>query len=208
MDQGGVRQSSSLWVYWAEIAVDHARKARKARTTDAKIDEISAKIARLPDVKEVPDEPEAVGTAETKHAMIAISAAAHAIDGFYGSVKSLVEPPSSHAKRSRQILETLKLGFEIGADWSNWMTELDWLFATRDEAVHSSEELRPVILRRTTAETAVFSSPELRDLSGLEAQRAADIARTVILTCLERPKESTKPWAELRAEITRKVLFS
>lgn len=120
--------------------------------------------------------------------MEAIFAAAHAIDGFYGAVKPLVSPPKSNAKRHRQILEALKLGFAIGSHQKAWLTDLGWLFETRDGIVHHGEELRSVMVTRVTAETLVASGPETYRLSAPNAQRAAMIAETVIGHVWQIPK--------------------
>lgn len=93
-----------LWLYWAQIARQQAEEARRAVHSDEYFDALNARLAGR-DVP-VPDEPDREGMAELKAAMVAIGASAHAIDGFYGSVKPLVLPPPSRAKRARQILET------------------------------------------------------------------------------------------------------
>jgi hypothetical protein len=39
-----------------------------------------------------------------------------------------------------------KVGFDVGSVANaKWLAEFDWLFGARDDAVHHSEELRPIL---------------------------------------------------------------
>ena len=109
--------SASLWVDWALIARDAAQAAAVLELSDAQIDEMSAAIAGLarPEV-ETPVEPSPGELGEHRHAMVAVAASAHSIDGFYGSIKPMLDIPPRRGRppRSRVILEALKLGFAIG----------------------------------------------------------------------------------------------
>ena len=77
--------------------------------------------------------------------MKAVSATAHALDGLYGTLVRLDPPivPSAtvdtwvekKTKRTARILETLKLGFGVGAEATDWIKEFAWLFKLRDAAV-------------------------------------------------------------------------
>jgi hypothetical protein len=138
-------------------------------------------------------------------AMVAVAAAAHALDGFYGTVKPLVSPPASTASRGRQVLEALKLGFKIGPHASTWLTGMDWLFKTRDRAVHHDEVFPTLVSHRVTEETVVFGAPELEAFSAASAERAAELATTILITCIENPKPATAEWAAMR-ESTLPVL--
>ncbi len=76
--------------------------------------------------------------------MVAVSAAAHAIDGFYGDVDEHI--PVSDALRATwkkndtprpsRILETLRAGFRVGNRTNEWPREFRWLAGLRDAAVH------------------------------------------------------------------------
>ena len=200
MDQTGNRLSIPVWLYWLQLAQSHAADATKAILSDAMVDNLSLRLFGS-DVESVDMPPDSEGVAEMKEAMEAISAAAHAIDGFYGVVKPLVNPPKSAAKRHRQILETLKLGFAIGPYQNSWLGDLDWLFTTRDGIVHHAEDQRPLVVARITEATILVSSPEAYRLSAPNAQRAAMIAQTLIETCLAHPKASIAGWAQMRQRI-------
>lgn len=132
---------------------------------------------------------------EMVYSMVAVGAAAYALDGFYGSIKPLVNPPRSRGKRSRQILEALKLGFRIGSHAPRWQGELDWLFETRDSSVHHAEDFRPVVVSRTTEKTILAGGPECFSFSAESAGRAALLTFEIVRSCLERPKAATKAWA-------------
>jgi hypothetical protein len=72
-----------LWLYWLQISRAAALASRDAAPSDAMIDALSARIAGQ-DVP-LPDEPER-GNLEIVNAMVAISAATHAIDGSIGAL--------------------------------------------------------------------------------------------------------------------------
>ena len=172
-----------------------------SRVSDASIDYQSAMIQGVE--RQRPDDPNAAGNEEMLNAMIAIAASAHSIDGFYGAVVEHIKPPKSGARRNRQILETLKLGFSVGKFAAHWLVELDWLFDVRDDIVHHGERLRPVVVSRTTSETIVFAGPESFNLSSDSARRAADLATTVVAECAARPKAILRGFAERVRELMR-----
>jgi hypothetical protein len=194
IDPDGTTASIPVWLYWLQIAESHAQRAIEARPSDALLDYASAQLAQMNVPPVVAAEAEN-GARELTASMVAIGAAAHALDGFYGGFKPLVNPPSSDAKRSRQILEALKLGFKIGPQINQWLIDLDWLFDTRDGIVHHAEMFRPIVVSRVTDQTLVAGGPELFELGSGNAKRAAEIARDVMSTCVSRPKPTTADWA-------------
>jgi hypothetical protein len=196
-DDGPTVVRVALWQQWLAIADEHADRAGAARASDWTIDSHGAALAGLPVPESHPDAP--TGDGELPAAMIAIAASAHAIDGLYGSVKPLINPPPSKAARHRQILETLKLGFNVGAHANRWLPEVDWLFGLRDSIVHHAEIFQPVVVTRTTERTVVVGGVESFDLTAESARRAASLARDVIETCLANPKAVTRGWAHVRS---------
>jgi hypothetical protein len=204
MGPDGSLASISLWLHWLVIARRAADASRQARPSDEMVDALSARIAGQQ--RELPDEPNAAGNQEMLHAMVAISASAHSIDGFYGAVVEQINPRKSSAKRNRQILEALKLGFSVGRPAHTWLGELDWLFGIRDDTVHHGERLRPSVVSRYTAETVVFSGPEAFNLSSQSARRAADLATAVITECIAHPKAKLRPWSERARDLMANTL--
>lgn len=196
MGPDGRYASLSLWLHWLVVARRAADVAVASRPSDATVDYLSARIQGQE--RDRPDDENAAGNEEMLNAMIAIAAAAHAIDGFYGAVVEQVKPPKSNARRNRQILETLKLGFSVGPSAANWLVELDWLFHVRDDIVHHGERLRPVVVSRTTSETVVLGGPEAFNLSSISARRAADLATGVIVECAANPKTALRDWRSVR----------
>jgi hypothetical protein len=199
----GTAFSLPLWLYWSQISRQQSATARRHAPSDEMIDAMSASVAG--EDREKPDGSEKEQRQETFAAMVAVSAAAFAIDAFYGSVKPLVKPPASKAPREWQIIECLKLGFKIGRHAGRWQAELDWLFETRDNAVHHSETFEPTIVVRTTDATVVAGGPETFDFSAESAERAFGFASEVIQKCLDNPKPPTAEWAELRRDAQRKM---
>ena len=205
LDDTGRSQSFSLplWLYWSEISRAQSEIARQHAPSDEMVDAISATIAG--EERERPDESNREARQETLAALVAVSAASFALDAFYGSVKPLVDPPGSGAARERQIFECLKLGFQIGPYASRFLDDLDWLFETRRNAVHHSEQWEPAVPVRETEETIVIGGPETFNFSADSAERACGIAREVIQTCLENPKSATAEWAEKRRDAQEKM---
>ena len=199
----GTLASIALWLHWLVIARSAAAQAVMMRPSDAAIDAFSARIAGIE--RQLPEDANR-GSEEMHQAMVAISAAAHSLDGFYGSVVDLVKPPRSAAKRERQILEVLKLGFSIGRRAHVWLNEVDWLFGVRDDIVHHGERLRPAVQSRVTSETVVFAGPEAFDLSSDSATRASDLATTILRECVVRPKEPLREWAERASQLMSNTL--
>lgn len=105
MEENANLVSIPIWLYWLQLARAHAVDASNAVLSDEMLDNLSARLAG----EEVEPITAGDGMVEMKEAMGAISAAAYAIDGFYGAVKPLVNPLKSNAKRHRQILETLSV---------------------------------------------------------------------------------------------------
>ena len=198
----GTTMSIPLWRYWLEIAEEHCDLSVALRAADQQLDALSAALdsGGDSDAPKVPEFPEADGMKSMRQAMISVAAAAHAVDGFYGSVKPLISPPPMSAARHRQILETLKLGFNVGKLGDRWGKDLEWLFDTRDGVVHHGEKHRPLVVVRVTEETVVYAGPETYQLTSDSARRAADIARSVTDHCLAYPKQATQEWA---AELTQ-----
>ena len=197
MSNEGSTASIPLWLYWLKIAEENAVAAEIARPSDYLIDSMADRLNGIE--TEIPDEPGRQGFAEMKAAMVAVAAAAHAIDALYGSVKQLVSPPNSRARRDRKIIETLKLGFDVGHLWQSWSADLEWVFGVRDGIVRHAEDHRPLVVGRYTARTVVISAPEAYKLSAETARRAASIARSILTVCLIRPKEATRDWAQARS---------
>jgi hypothetical protein len=191
-----------LWLVWSRLAVEHATIAEAARESDRVIDAVALALqnpgSTIEDYLDSDDPRPTEGTPEFDASLIAIVASAVAVDGLYGSVKPLINPPASTASRPRQIIETLKLGFSIGRESHRWLPELDWLFDVRDLAVHRAEEFRPMTIVRVTAETVLVSSNEAWYFSAPNAHRAANLCAEIIDVCLAKPKRATCEWATTR----------
>lgn len=196
-----------LWKAWLQVAESQAAAAEAAREPEEVLDHISAAIAQLTDERLPPRE--TPNPSELQASMTALVAAAAAVDGFYGAVKPLVNPPSSKAKRSRQVVEALKLGFKIGPRASHWTDKLDWLFECRDFAVHHGPEFGGLYAARVTDQTIVIGPPEVYFLSAPVARRAVESAQGVISDCLENPKAPTREWVEaLKSDVPHDPTFT
>ncbi len=145
---------------------------------------------------------EALGR-ETRSSMIAVSAAAHAIDAFYGATKRYIPIPKAtldawlagRTRRRSQILETLKLGFTLRSKGNSWCIEFSWLFDARDAAVHFEEQAQDFVPHPTGTST----TKEHVTYSLESAKRSVDLLLDVLSTCQQNPK---RRHAELAAYVS------
>src|SRR5256885_1108595 len=97
-----------MWLVWLEGALKHTLSAFKARNA-------GQNVALGEDYIHAQDD-------ELHASMVAVSASAHAIDAFYGTVAGGIVLPDhlqeawkdNGPKRPSRILETLKVGFNLG----------------------------------------------------------------------------------------------
>jgi hypothetical protein len=118
----------------AAKAREQAVEAQNRGMPDEVLDDLSVRLLGVRSGR-APEHPEFGGAKEFLAAITAVVASAPALEGSYGSIEPLANPPSSTAARKRQIIEAFKLGFAIGGHTKRWMTELDWPFDLRDRAV-------------------------------------------------------------------------
>jgi hypothetical protein len=198
-ETGSVRSSVPIWFYWAKIAQLQAAMASELQQSDGTVDFASASIAG--EIRPKPPAVEPGDWDELLAGLVAVVAAAHAIDGFYGVVSRIIALRFNRAARRRRIIETLKHGFRVGAAaQQHWLPEFDWLFSARDDAVHHQEGFRPVVVQRVTRETIVFGAPEAENFSAENAKRAAGLAFEVIRLCVANPKPVMADWAKSQTD--------
>ncbi len=130
-----------LWEIWLWLAERHADFAAQCRSSDDEVDALAESLGN--DAIETPPDKTVASGTELEHTMFAVSASAYALDGLYGTVKPFIRPPKFTAARHRQILETLKLGFNVAQRAGSWLSELEWLFDLRDSIVHHADDYRP-----------------------------------------------------------------
>jgi len=191
---GSGGSSIPVWFYWLRVAHLQAEIAQSARPSDEMIDWSSAQLAGIE--RERPSTADPSEWSETFAALVAVSAATHALDGLYGTVTPLIVTHFTHASRRRRILETLKLGFRVGkVAQQRWIGEFDWLYRLRDDAIHHAEAIRPLVEYRVTDESVVWGAPESLAYQAESARRAADLVVDVVRECLTNPKPGTAEWA-------------
>jgi hypothetical protein len=205
----GTRFDTPLWALWVRISYQHANEAASERLPDERIDQIGQALdtgGTLPDSEEYDGSEE---YRSTRAAMVAVVAAAVAIDGFYGMVTDVVPTvQTSRARPARHavIVETLKRGFRLGKIGHRWVGDFEWLFDARDHAVHHKTELRPAVVIRETPNTVVFGAREVATFTPASAQRAADLALEVPMICLANPKPATRAVAQRYEYLTAEDL--
>jgi hypothetical protein len=186
-----IEVKTNHWLNWTQIAIEHEHEAHEARQ------------AEIQSGGGQPDFGDAMFR-ETKASLIAVSAAAHALDALYGAVKPSI--PIARAltdtwkanklPREKWILETLRHGFNVGPHTAHWATELDWLFDLRDAAVHPMEKFTPPMPHPTGGtNVALVHATYTCEASTRAVNLLVDIART----CVESPRSNLQEvvgWAE------------
>jgi hypothetical protein len=191
--------SVSFAMLWLRLSLQYAEVAEQDPLTEEQAEEIASALADGGKIK-ARDQRDTPGITA---AVVAITAAAFALDAMYGALRPIVNPPASKgckkAPRHAQVMELLKHGFRVsGRDHSHWPTEMEWLFDLRDLSVHHGEELRPLVEEMRTDQVVVFAPAEAETFSPENARRAADFAKEVIKHCMKHPKPATAGWAGMR----------
>jgi len=174
---------SHLWIWWAEIAIDQLRQARAFRAQAIEVRASGDESSRFAEL---------IGQ-ETKAAMVAIAAAAHALDALFGAVRELV-PEAKTNRRWSTILETLKRTSVIkgSAGGGRWAREFEWLFDLRDSALHFQESQAETVPHPTGTNTG----PENVLYSLEPAERAVALLLEVLETCTADPRPPLDEWAK------------
>jgi hypothetical protein len=190
-----IQMRSRLFLYWSRIAVreEAASWAARQEAEDERSRSASAQIAGFLQ-------------REQDAALVAICAAAFALDAFYGDLNELQLVPAQvktiwrlkRTPRHAQVLETLKRGYKVGRVSKAWSNELEWLFGLRDSAVHFEGHF---------AETALHPmgtgiSADVAEFSPESSTRAVDLMMAVLKTTTHNPKQLT---AELSASLSSLV---
>jgi hypothetical protein len=174
-----VRASSHFWIAWSRIAAEQRDESRRARS----------ELLTLPVGGEL-----VLGLEREWHAsLVAVAAAAFAIDSFYEEVKSDIPLPqatvsawqSKGTARASRIIETLKRGFTIGRQASQWTSDLQRLYHLRDTVVHQRPALEPT-MEHPSGRTKVAA--EMATYSLEEASASVNLALDIISTCLMSPR--------------------
>jgi hypothetical protein len=169
--------SYALWSQWGQIAVEREGTARTAR-------------AELVAQHRHGQESASAMLTELLASMVAISAAAHALDAFYGQ---LVTPaikkdgPKDDKGREAHIRECLKRRFDTGKRDREWVSRFQRLFDLRDAAVHAEVKSLPAVPHPSGAGNAGQVNA---DYSAEEAVKAVDLMLDVLNTCVQNPKPS------------------
>jgi hypothetical protein len=170
--------------HWLQVSADHERAARKAR-------------ARLLELDSTTPPNDEMG-AELHAAMVAISAAAHAIDAVYGEIKPhVLIPPALELSwqprngkrgvpRHSRIFETLKIGCKLGPRTNQWPGEFKWLYDLRDQVVHHELTARAPAPHPGLPTFGV--AQELADYCAENATRALSLALDVAVITVESPR--------------------
>jgi hypothetical protein len=174
-----------LWMSWTRIAIDH---------------EMLAKAARGELKQAAPEERDGfMLQGEADAALVAICAAAFALEAFTRELDDLITPPpatlaawqDNPPPADRQVLELLKLAVDPRGLVAMWTRELAWLFGVRGAAVHyegANEPTQPHPVGINVSVAQVTHSLE-------NATRAVDLLLGILERCRDRPKPPVLGWS-------------
>lgn len=182
--------TTHVWIWWTRIAIEQERIARDARAY----------------ALEAKPSGEGFGEAllrESHASMIAVSAAAHALDAVYGSIKSRVASGTAD-RRPMRILEALRSGIELRGreGGGGWAKEFEWLFDLRDAAIHFEEEDRPPVPHPAGTSGGVVSATYTVEAAG----RAIDFLLEVLTMLVEKPRPALADWPESYGKSVRTLV--
>lgn len=170
--------SHNLWATWASLAIRHERWARNVRRGHA--------TAERPDL-----------SGELRESLLAMTASAFALDGFYGAIRDLVYSGGKVGKsdsRAGSIFEAVKRASDVSSKTMNetWLPELRWLFDARKQGVHhlpqfSEGSPHPSVGGLAADEYALYRVEN--------ATRAVDLVLSVLEGCIGYPKPALREWA-------------
>ena len=140
--------TTELWYVWAEIAFEHEAMARSARAKWV------GGSSRMPLLEH-----------EMKAALVAVTAAANAMDALQSALESLGGLPQDQISiwhgatrgkrppRHSQVFQTISATFGDDSASPAMQAEIDWLFALRDSVVHFRAEEGPFLVHPVIGDT-------------------------------------------------------
>jgi hypothetical protein len=170
-----------VWPFWLDIGMDHAAQATTARRALQSVDPADD------------TEKGSLLGAECKASMVALSAAAFALDGFYAALREHRDMSdldrvwmSAGTPRHARVSETLRRSFRLSNRQAKVLREgAKDLFKFRDWAVHP-----PAAFSRPVPHEVIGSSVEWRYVafSAPNACRGITKATKIIRLCVEHPR--------------------
>lgn len=179
----------NLDLTWFRIAVEHEQEAWEARAR-------TVAAAGSPARGDAIDE-------EMRSSIVAIAAAAFAIDAMFVKLEDLLEPGERLQVDGRvdRIVETLKVALRLGSRTQQWQSAIPRLFKLRREMVHFRGEATPGLPHPTGIANV---SREAGTYTADEARRAVDLALEVLTVAHTAPRErhtALVDWAQRDAHI-------
>jgi hypothetical protein len=162
-----IRTRHHAWNTWAMIAIDHENFAAEAR--------------------------EAAPVDELRPALVAITAAAFALDAFYDVAGNYVDAAvSAKSSRGAKVAERLKRGVGPGKLAQDWPERIQALFELRREAVHSARKSWNPSRMRLSARTSIRAT----SVGASKATGAVDLLLEVLTGWADHPSAASAPWAD------------
>ncbi len=180
-----IRLRSHLWMFWTRVALQHETMAKAARQELQQATPEARSGVMLEN--------------EADAALVAITAAAFALEAITRELDELVAIPAATLQAWRQkppsadkqVLEVLKLAVDPRGLVAAWTRELAWLFEVRGGAVHyrgvdEPPKAHPVGMSVAVAQVTYSSE---------NATRAVDLLVGILETCRDKPKPPVRAWS-------------
>jgi hypothetical protein len=178
--------ASSFWTTWVEIAIRHERLSLDARhdaeAAEAGSESMSEAFSR-----------------EFKAALVAVTAAAFALDAFYNVVRVQGQVPEPRRdKKYRRLLAILAEGFALtDKQLETWRPQVRDLYHLRNAAVHHESKFRPSYEHPTKKSHVGY---EHTQYTCEAASKGVDLALELLSTCIA---SGDPTWPELDAWASR-----
>lgn len=178
-----------MWITWTEMAFENEAKAAEIRRQALNVGDRGAAME-----------------AEFRAALVAIVAAAFAIEAVFNEVEAFISVPRETAeswkkaeggsRRWARIQDTLGRGVR-GNPWPN---KFQWLFGLRRDAVHYKAEFAQAVPHPLGGNAAAI----YRTFSPDVAEHAVDFLMQVVQGLVEHPKSELEKWAaDMRPTVER-----
>jgi len=181
----GLRIATPMAIHWAQIALANAHAARRARQA-------------LADAQRRGSPLEFALATELYASLVAVSAAAQALDALFAELRPLVVTAEmaetwkkERTKRRQQLRETFRQGFRIVGD--QWGTDFDWLLDLRADSVRPGFAAGDP--HAGSHPLGIGAAPEFCKFTAEQAERAVRLIVDVYLTCTAYPWPATREWA-------------
>lgn len=172
-----------MWARWLEVAIEHELEARQAYLL-------------------IKSDPGTGLTREFPASLVAVSATAHTVEALFGDIKYRIPRQPLRKPRHSELRHAFQLAFGIPDQAAQRLAnELQWVFASRDQAIHPYTELLPT----RQHPSGIHTGEENSWFNAVTSSRAVETAMGVMRWAASPPQPHSR-WVE-RWAVERQAYF-